>query len=358
MWAWVNKHERAVSAAAMVAGFVVDQTFFGRVDLPITQAVFLAYIAICFVSITLLHWIESRVERGRVRPRWRSILPVATQFALGGFWSGFLFFYGRSAVLGASWPFLLLLVAVLIGNEVLKKYHDRLVFTSVLFFFAVYSYAIFALPIVVGNMGTLVFLESGLFAIGFFAIFTICLRVAGRTRFLRDVWKIRIGALGVLVLINVFYFTNVLPPLPLAAKEVGIYLSVSKNIDGTYTALAEPESLEARYFGINRILQVTPGESLSAYSSVFAPVKLDTAIKHQWQWYDPTFKKWMTEATVSFPISGGRDGGYRGYSTKSNLTAGAWRVNVETTDGRLIAQIPFTIEVVATAPAEESISLP
>ena len=106
----MSKNERSLSATAMVAGFVVDQTFFRRIDLWQTQMVFASYVATCFISIPLLHWIEARAERGIPAPRWRPLIPLVTQFSLGGFWSGFLFFYGRSAVLGASWPFLLLLV--------------------------------------------------------------------------------------------------------------------------------------------------------------------------------------------------------------------------------------------------------
>ena len=35
-----------------------------------------------------------------------------------------------------------------------------------------------------------------------------------------------VGAFAVLVIINIFYFTNILPPLPLAAKAAGVYHSV------------------------------------------------------------------------------------------------------------------------------------
>ena len=48
----------------MVGGFVADNLFFGRVDdLWNTQVVFLAYIATCFISIPLLHYIETLLVR-------------------------------------------------------------------------------------------------------------------------------------------------------------------------------------------------------------------------------------------------------------------------------------------------------
>jgi len=348
---WMQKYERHLSALAMIAGFVIDNIFFERLDIWQTQLWLASYALACFVAIPWLHFIEARVERGRPRPRWRVLLPITTQFALGGFWSAFVIFYGRSAVLSASWPFLLFLFVILIANEYFHHYHDRLVFTSVLFFFALYSYAIFEVPIYTGTLGTLTFLGSGVVAIGVFALFTILLRILGRERFLTDVRRIRIGALCVAVILNAFYFTNILPPLPLSAKAAGVYHAVW-HISNVYLGASEAEPWQVRYLGFTPAMHIVQGESLSAYSSVFAPTILTTTIVHRWQWYDLAEKQWTTKAVITYSIAGGRDGGYRGYSTARIREAGEWRVDVETVDGRLIARLPFTIEIVAAEPPE------
>lgn len=354
---WMRTYERHLSALAMVAGFVTDSIFFERIDLWQTQIVFALYTAICFITIPLLNYIETRASRGIPRPRWSSILPIATQFALGGFWSGFVIFYGRSAVFGVSWPFLLFLTLVFLGSEYFHRYHSRLVFTSTLFFFALYSYAIFAVPVYTGSIGTLAFLESGVIAIAIFALFTILLRNMGRASLLADVWRIRVGALAVLVLVNIFYFTNVLPPLPLSVESSGIYHSVWR-VPDAYLALRETnQSWQVRYLGFAPSLHVTYGESLYAYSAVFAPTSLTTSIVHRWQWYDPTKKEWITTSTIAYPIVGGRDGGYRGYSAVFINDAGKWRVNVETADGRLIARLPFVVAQTALPPSKETVML-
>jgi len=354
----MQTYEKHLSALAMVAGFVADNLLFVRVDLAQTQILFAGYAAACFISIPLLHWIESRASRRNAPlPRWRIILPLVTQFALGGFWSGFVIFYGRSAVLGASWPFLIFIFLIFLGSEYFHQYHARLVFTSVLFFFALYSYAIFALPMYTGTIGTVTFLESGLVAVCAFALFTILLRLLARERFLNDIWRIRAGAFGVLVIMNVFYFTNILPPLPLSSEAAGIYHSVWR-VPGAYLARSETgQSWQVQYLGFSPTLHVILGESLSAYSAVFAPTTLATTIVHRWQWYDPIQKAWVTRATISYSIAGGRDGGYRGYSTVLANATGKWRVNIETTDGRLIERLPFMVEQVETQPAEETITL-
>jgi len=356
LFAWMNTYERHLSAFAMLAGFVVDSLFFDRVDIWQTQIVFAAYTVACFISIPLLHWIESRTIYGGSLPRWRIIFPLIIQFALGGFWSGFVIFYGRSAVLGASWPFILFVFLIFLGSEYFSRYHARLVFTSVLFFFALYSYTIFAVPIYTGTIGTTTFLASGLLAVGIFALFTRFLRIVARERFLADVWRIRAGAFVVLMLMNVFYFTNILPPLPLAGKAGGIYHQVTR-IPGAYLGSSEAQSWQVRYLGLSPTLHIVSGESLFAYSSVFAPTTVKTTIVHRWQWYDPAQKIWITRATIAYAINGGRDGGYKGYSEAGISSLGQWRVNIETADGRLIERLPFTVEQVSSPLPQTTVTL-
>ncbi len=352
----MNTYERPLSAFAMFAGFVFDSIFFERVDIWQTQIVFAGYTLACFIAIPFLHWIESRTPTGEALPRWRVIFPLIIQFALGGFWSGFVIFYGRSAELGASWPFILFVLLIFLGSEYFQKYHARLVFTSILFFFALYSYAIFAVPVYTGTIGTGTFLASGLIAVGIFALFTRFLRLVARERFLADVWHIRAGAFVVLVLMNVFYFTNILPPLPLAGKAGGIYHQITR-VPSAYLGSTEEEPWQVRYLGLPPTLHIVPGESLFAYSSVFAPTTVKTSIVHRWQWYDPVQKDWVTKARIAYSITGGRDGGYKGYSEVNIPTLGRWRVNIETVDGRLIDRLPFTVEQVSAPVPETTVTL-
>ncbi len=356
LFAWIRQYERHLSGGAMVAGFIVDNLVFVRVDLWQTQVLFAAYAAVCFISIPVLHWIESRPDPGLILSRLRLLLPIAVQFALGGFWSGFVIFYGRSAVLGASWPFLLFLFLVFLGSEYFHQYHARLVFTSVLFFFALYSYAIFTVPIYTGTIGTLTFLESGVLAVVVFAIFTALLRRLARDRFLADVWRVRVGACVVLVLINLFYFTNLLPPLPLSSSAAGIYHSVWR-VPGAYLATSEPEPWQVRYLGFSPTMHLFLGDSLSAYSSVFAPTTLRTDIVHRWQRYDEVKKQWIIKASIAYSIAGGRDNGYRGYSSLPITEAGKWRVDVETVDGRVIERLSFTVVIQTERPLQTTVTL-
>jgi MFS family permease len=341
--AWIPRYERQLSALGMIGGFVTDNFMFRRVDLPNTQIIFLVYIAVAAVTILVLHGINSHTTRGpdEKPPRWQTFLPVATQFALGGLWSGFLIFYTRSAVLLASWPFLLVLVAIFIGNEVFKQYYERLVFTAVLLFFGMFSYAIVTVPIYTHQIGVFSFLLSGLAAITAFTVFLWVLFLVGRKAFVESKWPIIGASAAVYVLINVFWFTNILPPLPVALAKSGIYTDV-KHVGNDYIGTGEPRAWYQQPF--TQIVHVAAGQPLYAYTAVFAPVKLSTRITHNWQHYDEKRRRWVAVSKVSYPINGGRDGGYRGYTIKKNPGAGEWRVDFATADGHLLGRERFTVD--------------
>ena len=340
----VKRYERQLSAVAMVAGFIFDNYLFERVDHPVTQVVLIAYLVVAILSIVLVHFIEADAEPPYLLVKARPLFVVATQFALGGLWSAFLIFYGRSALTITSWPFLLVLATMLIANEVFRQYHARLAFNCTLLFLAMFSYAIFMVPVFTGTMGRATFLLSGVLAVTAFVLVLFILRTVGRERLLKAGHRIVLGAAGVFATINLFYFTNVLPPLPLALSQAGVFHSVVKDGD-VYRAVAEPLQ-GLMWYGLalgGPEMHVERGGSLALYSAVFAPIQLTTNIVHVWQRYDEAARMWRTESTVRFRIVGGRDGGYRGYTTKSTPATGRWRVNIETSDGLLIGRVPFSV---------------
>jgi len=361
----IRRYERHLSAAAMVVGYAVDNVTFGRVDHPGAHLVFSAYLAIAVFSIALAHWLQGRNDRalGAVtdseqplplenkperRFRLSVWLPVATQFALGGLWSGFLVFYSRSAVLAASWPFLLLLLAFLIGNEVFRRYHSRLVFASLLLFFALYSYAVFLVPVFTRSIGRITFVASGACAIIVYYFFLRLLWVLDRDRYRESRWQLIGGGIAVTAAMNVFYFTGVLPPLPLALSGVGIYHGKPRHTGTVYQVQAEPQSWMVRLGFEHPVVHTAPGETLALYSAVFAPIRMNTQITHRWQLWDARTGHWQTLSVVSFPISGGRAQGYRGYSLKSAPRAGDWRVSIVSADGRLIGRLVFDVVPVSS----------
>ena len=85
----------------------------------------------------------------------------------------------ESASLAASWPFLLFIFALLIGNETFRARYQKFGFQITLFFIVLFSFFIFYIPVVLGKMSVGVFLLSGAASLLVVTLFVrIVLRVA------------------------------------------------------------------------------------------------------------------------------------------------------------------------------------
>ena len=93
-----------------------------------------------------------------------------------------------------------------------------------------------------------------------------------------------------------------------------------------------------------------PGASAYCFTSVYAPADIDTPIDHKWSHYNERTSEWDTVARVTFPISGGREDGYRGFSATAALSPGQWRCDVETQGGALIGRTSFTAVLGSSTP--------
>lgn len=337
---FLGRYRAHLSAASMVIGFISDNLLLSRVDLPGTQALLAGYLLMAGAGLLLLHAAETRSGKGFLK-RWRNLFPPLIQFALGSIWSGLLVFYGRSAVIASAWPFLLLLAAIFIGNELFHRYVARLVFATTLFYFALFFFAVLEVPVYVHAIGPWVFLLAGILASGVFVGFIRVLRAAGGVSLKPLRFQITAGAVSVFATLNFFYFTGILPPLPLALTDSGAYHSIKKDGD-VYMARGEAASWAVK-LGWPQTLHLAPGQPAYVFSSVFAPIKLDTQIAHVWEWYSPAERRWVKEGTIRFAVFGGRGNGYRGYSLKHDPKDGDWRVDIETASGHLIGRVRFRI---------------
>ena len=337
-------YERHLSATFMVGGFAFDNWAFGPLDHRATHMVFISYLLMTGGAIALLHYFEGQPEEKRPSARIRHFIALAAQFALGALLSGFCVFYLRSAAVIASWPYLLVLAGIFIGNEVFREYLSELAISSLLFFFALFSYAILLVPVLLASIGTVPFLLAGVLAIVVFALFLSLLSSINEPRLAAARLYIIAGALGIFAAINGFYFAGILPPLPLALVDAGVYHTAQK-AGNVYEVTTEPSTWQ-QWFTRSPIVHLAPGEKLYLYSAVFVPVRMATPIVHRWQWYNPVSKRWEGQGNVGFTVRGGRDEGYRGYTIKSRPKAGEWRVDVATGDGRPMGRVRFTVAFV------------
>ncbi len=336
---FIEQHERILSAGALLSGFIVDSLTLRRIDLLAENIAITSYLLVAMFCIVVLALRERTKEHGRVLSWVLTVAPLVLQIAFGALFSAFVIFYSRSASLSASWPFMLFLLFMLIGNEAFRPRYEKLVFHVGVWFVALLSYSIMLVPTVLGSIGTPQFLLSIALSLALVALFLQLLqRIAPR-----EVHNAR-GALirtigGIAALCFGAYITGLMPPAPLALSDSVIAHSVTK-IEDDYTLAVEHRSFRD-VVSFSRTFHRAQNEPVYVWTSVFAPTKLSTSIVHVWQRQEGS--RWVDAGRIAFPITGGRGGGYRGYSVKNAIAPGAWRVSVETSNGLVIGRVRFNV---------------
>lgn len=329
----------------LATGFIFDLIIADRPDSVTNNIMLLSYLAIAGGLILLLNIRTAKRELRDDSARPPLFLLLVLQFCFGGLASNMLVLYGRSGTLAASTLFLLILAGMLIGNEFLKTRYAQLRFNIVVYYILLFTYLIIAVPtFVFHSIGTIVFLVSGissLVIIGAFLWLVYRLVLRGRQR---DVQLSEVTFLIGLVFVffNGLYFLGIIPPVPLVLREVGIYHSIEK-IDKSYTARYEPASWWQFWRNTSAVYTQAQNSQTYCFSAIFAPTELTAPIVHRWERYDATQGTWVTDSLARLPISGGREEGYRTYSTRTNLQTGKWRCNVETESGALIGRVSFIV---------------
>ncbi len=345
------RYERRLASASLLVGFIVDTLTLRRIDLISNQLILVWYLLVLGTGITLINAYQVSIRPSRWLERIYVYLPIIVQFAFGNLFSGFMVLYSRSTSLIASWPFILLFFLLLIGNELFQPYYLRFRFQSALFFFALLSFFIVYIPLITGTLGIGTFILSIVVASAVFLLLLYALSLKLPALIAREKSKTLMTIGGIIAVIILFYGTNVIPPIPLSLEDGGAYHSIERT--GAGYRLTHEYGAGGRFLGrffTSPTLHLTPGASVYVYSSVFAPTKLSATIVHNWQWFDESKSRWVSLSDIAFPISGGRDEGYRGYSTKNVVPEGHWRVDVQTENGRVIGRIKFNVTYVEELP--------
>jgi hypothetical protein len=348
---WYWRHERQLSWVGLTLGFIFESTQLKRVDQLLENLWVVGHILIALFGIVAINYVENFNARGsftqKVYHRLHFWLVMTIQFAFGGLFSAFFFLYIQSGTLATSWPFFVLLAGMLIANEVYKFHYHRLVFQITVLFLALFSFAIYIVPVVTRSISDGMFLLSGVVSLIFLSGVIALLWFISKERFKKN-RRILVSTISAtFVLINIFYFTNIIPPLPLLVKDAQAYHFINATGDGTYTALAEEEQ-GFRFISWKQVIHKKDIDPVFVWSAVFSPTQFNTSIVHQWQFLNEG--NWQTEETIMLPIVGGRDGGYRTYSKKTFAQVGEWRVNITTQSGQIIGRVRFEIKTVDNVP--------
>ncbi len=345
----LERYELHISSLMLVGGFIFDSLTLTRIDKSRDHIILTVYLLVVLLCIFLLNLFEEQQERGGFLEKIHPWLLFAVQFSFGGLFSNFVVLYARSASFLTSWPFLLLLFGLLIGNEFFKKHYARFTFHMSVFFIALFSFLIFFIPVVLQQMSGSIFFLSGLTTLILFGLV-----IYGLNRFfpkrIEESKRTLVFSIGfIFMLINILYVTNIIPPIPLSLKEIAVLHAIYRKDNGEFVVLSEQQKGYA-FLRSYDVVSLKEGESAYVFSSVFAPTGLSLKVIHDWQKYDE-HDGWVSMAKIPLTIVGGREGGYRIYSKKENIEPGLWRVSVETERGQVIGTFKFLAQRVEQGPS-------
>lgn len=338
-------YERFTPVAFFCGGFTWDSVTLKRIDQIFDNLILLFYL----IALGALIFLVAMLEKGKLQKpfllKHRKWFPLALQFFLGGLFSAYVIFYFQSASFSTTAIFLGLLVLLLVANEFLQNRLANLNLVLALYFLACFSFFIFFTPVLLRIMNIWTFILGGIMSLAV---------VYGLIWFLhrKDVLakKAAVGkgglVLSLYLILNVFYFLNWIPPVPLSLKSGGIYHRADRAGEQFVLSHEKPKwyqilkSSDATY-------HYSPGDTVYCFTAVFAPTELTKKIFHHWQKYFSEREEWVTTDRLGFEITGYRDGGYRGITRKVNVSEGDWRVDVETEWGVLLGRIGFEIALVS-----------
>ena len=337
------------------AGVTYDTVTLTRIDRLLDNLILLLYLMVLGILIVLKGRTDLQKIHGEpvttgkaahVLDRAEPYYPMGIQFLLGGLFSAYTIFYSQSASLTTTAVFFGVLVLLLVGNEFL---HDRLSSLKLLislYALVAFCFFTFFLPVLTGIMNWIMVVLGAVLSLAL-ALRVLELVYQGQTSRARmELVKAGGPAVAVVAVLIAFYFLNWIPPVPLSLKLGGIYHQVEK-VDGLYHLTFEKP---AWYQVMKRSDNPFHGDGPAyCFTAVFAPVDLKTIIYHRWQYRMVTPGRsskgdFSTTDRIPIRISGGREGGYRGYTIKQHVPPGEWRVDVETEDGRVIGRVLFRVE--------------
>ncbi len=340
----LSKVKRHWMTLSFVFGFIIDNITLNRVDQLFDNFILASYVLLAMIALLLLYASASHKIQGRKGELARKYAPLLVQFAFGGLLSGMLIFYGRSGAWAQTWPFMTVILLAIYGNETIKDRASRLIYNLAILFIGLFSYTVLVIPVFTGWMGPWVFVGSGLLALFVMYQFVqLLLRIV--PNFMAMQMRSIVFTLGtIFCTFNFLYFANIIPPIPLSLKDVGIYHSVVRIGDSIYELKYEAGRWFEPFKNSDDTYHAQANDQIFCFAQVFAPTKLATDIVHVWEFKNPDTGEWEEHASLPYSISGGRSDGFRGYTLIKNYTDGKWRCSVETTRGQVLGRETFVID--------------
>lgn len=338
---YYEKNELKLSIAFFLGGFIFDVFTLSDIDDPFAIGQQVAYIALMglILCYDFIHGEEAELQSGpRFAKRAWAYRGLAFHFVLGSLLSVYSLFFLKSASFFSSAIFVVLLLGLMVGNELKSVQKSGIDFKIALYVITVFCFFSMIFPVILGFVGRVPFLLALAATGGFlFGMYRILQGKVGTILLRRRL--ILPGAI-VAVAFTLFYLIGWIPPVPLSAQKMGIYHGVGKA--GDLYQLQHQKPWWKFWHSGDQDFVARAGDKIYFFAGIFSPARFDDSVYIRWSQYNEKLG-WMGTDRIPMRVAGGRQGGYRGFTNKANYTPGDWRVSVETSDGREIGRMYFTV---------------
>lgn len=340
---FIRKHRKYLPIIFFIGGFIFDSFTLGRIDRVYDLSILCLHMSFLTLTLYLYNLMDDGKWENTFLEPYQIYFPLAIQFFFGGLSSAYVIYFSRSVSLSKTITFFAILVVLLFANEMLKKRISNKYLQFSLYFFVSFTFFTFMIPVFIKKMNTPVFIFSGLVSLTVTLLLIIFIyRKSPSTRVEIKITKLLGIILVMYATINIFYFTNLIPPVPLALDSGMVAHQVQKK-DNDYLVTYERDNWYI-FWRDHRLKFVRqPGERVFVFASIFAPTEINKSIFHRWKWFNKDTDSWEVSDKIGYNITGGRDAGYRGYTYKENVKPGLWKVDVITEEGLILGVIDFEI---------------
>ena len=340
---FIKRHEKYAPIIFFIGGFIFDTLTLGRIDRLYDLIVLCLHMTFLSITLYLYNLVDDGKWKNTFLEQYEEYFPLAIQFFFGGLSSAYVVYFSRSVSLSKTAYFFIILVVLLFANEFLKKRISNKYLQFSVYYFISFTFFTFMVPVFIKEMNVQVFIFSGLVSlISTLLLIIIIYRISPSTRAEIHLGKLIGIVLSIYALINVFYFLKLIPPVPLALNS-GIVAHDIHLENNKYVVTYETDEWYI-FWRKHRLKYIQkPNEDVYIFSSIFAPTDLEKSIFHRWLWHNDATDEWEIIEDIGYDITGGRDGGYRGYTYKNNLKQGMWKGEVLTKEELVLGVIDFEI---------------
>jgi hypothetical protein len=345
-----EKNEISLMIAFFIAGFLFDLLTIG--DFTELYVIVQQIVYLVIIGIIMYYDILSSFEIIQIPKKLTKVWEyrfLVTNFLFGTLLNIYSIFYFKSSSLLSSFVFIIFMSVILIGKE-FPRFHKAGHWLKIgMYVLCLNAFFSMLYPTLLGFIGWTPFILAVLSTMGWaYFLFNKILPQKIDKVFIKQ--QVLSPMIAVQVIFVLFYIIGWIPPVPLSAKYMGIYHKVEKQ-NGKYLLYHEKPFWKFWANG-DQTFNAQFGDNIYFFTNIYSPARFSDQVNIRWM-HDEPLNGWTTWDLIPMSISGGREEGFRGFTYKTKYLPGDWRVQVETTDGREIGRIYFTVYNQEAGPTRE-----